>query len=91
MSWRLAQRFRPESAGLRVLMLTEPTPGVPLIAALGTDPAPHRRALAAAIAGLDPETREALGIVGSSPLETADYAVIGARFAAARQSGIDPD
>jgi ABC-type phosphate/phosphonate transport system substrate-binding protein len=82
-SWRLARRFRPESGRLRVLMLTEPTPGLPLIAALGTDPAQHRRALAAALAGLDRATREALEIGGFVPLEPADYAVIGERLAAA--------
>jgi ABC-type phosphate/phosphonate transport system substrate-binding protein len=90
-SWRLARRFRPESERLRVLMLSDPTPGLPLIAALGTEPAPHRRALEAAIAALDPDAREALGIVRFVALEPADYAVIGARLAAARESGVDPD
>lgn len=63
-SWRLAERFVPAAAGLRVLLSTGPTPGLPLIAARGTDVAPHRRAIAAAVAGLDGEARAALGVRG---------------------------
>ncbi len=83
-SLRLAQRFRPEAARLKTLFLTDPTPGLPLIAALGTDLAAHRRALAAAITGLDTETRAALGIRGFVPLDAETWAVVAARLAAAR-------
>ena len=47
-SWRYCRRFLPEAGRLRVLMLTEPTPGLPYIAAHGTDTGPHAAALAAA-------------------------------------------
>ncbi len=50
-------------------MLTEPTPGLPYIAALGTDVSRHARALAGAIAGLAPEVGEALGLVGFAALD----------------------
>jgi hypothetical protein len=76
-SWRLCRRFLPEAWRLRVLMLTEPTPGLPLIAARGTDTLPHAAAIAAA-GGV-----EELGLVGFARLDVGDYGLIGARFAAA--------
>ena len=82
-SWRLAQRWAPEAAGLRVLMLTEPTPGLPLIAAAGTDAARHAAAVEAGIAALDPEARAALGIAGFAALAPDDYRLIGERLAVA--------
>ena len=82
-SWGLAQRFVPEARRLRVLFATDPTPGLPLIAAKGTDVAPHRRAVAAAVAGLDPATRAALGIRGFVALGAEAWAIVGQRLAAA--------
>lgn len=81
-SWRLVQRHRPEAASLRVLMQTDPTPGLPLIAAAGADPSRYRPALAQAAARLDPETRAALGLEGFVPFDPTDYAIIAARLAA---------
>jgi ABC-type phosphate/phosphonate transport system substrate-binding protein len=83
-SWRLYRRFRPQAARLRVLMLTDPTPGCPLIAAPGTDVGRHRQAVAAALDALDTGTREELEIAGFAPLETKDYEMIRDRFDAAR-------
>ena len=83
-SWGLAQRFVPEAARLQVLFLTEPTPGLPLIAAKGTDVAPHRRAVAAAMAGLDAEVRVALGVRGFVGLGAGAWAIVDQRYAAAR-------
>ena len=82
-SWGYARRFRSEAAGLRVLALTDPTPGLPLIAAAGTDVARHRRAVRAAIAGLDTSVRETLGIAGFAELSVGDYRVVVERFTAA--------
>lgn len=76
-SWRLAQRFLPEAGRLRVLMPTEPTPGLPYIAAKGTDTRPQAAALAAA--GGVP----GLGLLGFVRFGAGDYQVIAARFAAA--------
>ena len=45
--------------------------------------APHRRAVAAAVAGLDPATRAALGIRGFVALGAEAWAIVGQRLAAA--------
>ena len=82
-SWRYARRYRPAAAALRVLMLTDPTPGLPYIAALGADTDRIGRALAAGIAGLDTETREVLGLVGFAPLRARDYRLVAKRLDAA--------
>lgn len=82
-SWRLAGRFLPAAARVRMLMLTDPTPGQALIAAAGTDRHRHARAVRAAVEALDAETRAALGIVGFAPLVAADYRIIADRMAAA--------
>lgn len=83
-SWWLAQRFVPAAARLRTLSLTDPTPGLPLIAARGTDVAPHRRAVAAAVAALDADTRGALRLRGFVALGAEAWAIVGQRHAAAR-------
>ena len=83
-SWSLARRFVPAAARLRVRFLTEPTPGLPLIAARGTDVAPHRRALAAAVAGLDADARAGLGVRGFVAPGAGAWAIVGQRYAAAR-------
>ena len=65
-----------------MLTLTDPTPGLPLIAAAGTDVARHA-APAGAIAGLDTFVRETLGIAGFAELSVGDYRVVAERFTAA--------
>jgi len=82
-SWRYARRYLPEAKRLRVLMLTDPTPGLPYIAARGTEVARHRAAVGAALGGLDADIRQTLGIVGYAALELADYDLIARRIAAA--------
>lgn len=82
-SWRLFRRFRPEAAALRVLMLSDPTPGLAVITAPGTDPAPARRAIVAALAALAPAVRAELGLTGFVPLDRGDYRVVADRIAAA--------
>ncbi len=83
-SWGLARRFVPEAARLKALFLTDPTPGLALIAARGTEVAPHRRAVAAAVAGLDGGTRADLGVRGFVALGAEAWAIVGQRHAAAR-------
>ena len=61
-TWRLLQRNDATMAGLRVVGRTEPTPGLPYIAALGAKHRPVFDGVAAAIAGLDAADRETLGI-----------------------------
>jgi ABC-type phosphate/phosphonate transport system substrate-binding protein len=82
-SWRLARRFVPGAAALRVLMLTDPTPGLPLIAAPGTEVDRHADAVRSAISGLDAGARDVLGLAGFAALAAEDYGLITARMAAA--------
>jgi ABC-type phosphate/phosphonate transport system substrate-binding protein len=82
-SWGLARRFMPEATRLRMLMLTDPTPGVPLIAAPGADVATYRGAITRAVRGLDAATRSELSLQGFAALDAADYRIIGDRLAAA--------
>jgi ABC-type phosphate/phosphonate transport system substrate-binding protein len=79
-SWDLWRRHRDDGR-LRVLMLTEPTPGLPLVTAGAVGPV--RGAVAEAVAGLAEEVRAALGLRGFRAFDAADYAVIGERLAAA--------
>jgi ABC-type phosphate/phosphonate transport system substrate-binding protein len=69
-TWGYCLRHRPAAGRLRVLMLTEPTPGLPYIAAPGTDVA----ALRAALADASP---------GFVPVEPGDYRLVAERFRAA--------
>lgn len=86
-TWGYCLRYRPAARRLRVLTLTEPTPGLPYIAAPRADVAALRTALAGAIAGIAPADRDELGHVRFVAMQAADYAVIGERLAAA--SAID--
>lgn len=64
LTWHLLRRNNPDMAGLRVVGRTDPAPGLPYIAALGSK---HRLvfdAISAAIAGLDAADRDVLGIRG---------------------------
>ncbi len=82
-TWRLVQAFRPFAAGLRVLALTEPNPGLPFIAATGSDPA-VTGACRAGISAAPAEVRTALGLVGFVDTRPEDYGIIAERDAAAR-------
>jgi ABC-type phosphate/phosphonate transport system substrate-binding protein len=84
-SWRLIERFRLEAADLRVLLLTDPTPGLPFIAARGADVAGTRRAIAAAMAALDGAARRDLGLTGFRLFDPPDYAEIRDRAEAAER------
>lgn len=81
-TWRLLQRHRREARTLRVLARTETVPGLPLIAAAGTDVARHRAVVSAAFCALAPWIAEALGIRGFVPFDPADYDVIHERWQA---------
>lgn len=89
-TWRLICAFRPGAADLRVLALTEPNPGLPLVAAPRRD-GPHAAvpavvdAVAAGIAEAPPEARDALRLRGLVRTSPADYDLIAARAGAARQ------
>lgn len=83
-TWGHCRRVMPAAAALEVLMLTDPTPGLPYIAAAGADVATLGRALEAAIGELGAEDRAAMGgIAAFVPLTAGDYRVVGERIAAA--------
>lgn len=60
-TWRLLQRHDPRTDLVTIIGQTAPTPGQPMIAARGTDPAPLRDAIARAVADLPQDTTAALG------------------------------
>jgi ABC-type phosphate/phosphonate transport system substrate-binding protein len=75
-TWRLMVRWDRWTDGLRVVERTEPTPGLPYIAAAGADGAAMFHAIEKAIDGLAPEDREALGLRGIVAIPTAAYLAV---------------
>lgn len=77
-TWRLFCAHLPdEAAHLRVVDHTEPTPGLPVITAVGRDAEPLRIALAAAISALSPAERQALGgLCGLVAIPDAAYLAV---------------
>ena len=75
-TWRLIQRFEPWADKLRVLWWTDPTPGLPYIAAKTADAQGTFDAVKTAINGLSDEDREALGIRGLIAIPHADYMAV---------------
>ncbi len=61
-TWELVQRNEAGMTGLRVVGRTEPTPGLPYIAALGVDHRAVFDAVVAAIEALDASDRDLLGV-----------------------------
>jgi ABC-type phosphate/phosphonate transport system substrate-binding protein len=61
-TWRLLQRNDPDMAALRVVARTDPTPGLPYIAALGVNHRLGFDAISGAIAALTEQDRATLGI-----------------------------
>ena len=88
-TWALLGEHRPVP-GLRVLMLTEPAPGLPFVSVhAGLAPL-----LAQAVQALEGRARRALRLRGVAPLTEADYDLIAERdragHAAARAHGLAP-
>lgn len=75
-SWRNLLRNTPALAALRAVELTEPTPGLPYIAALGADRAVTFAVIAAAIAALAPADRETLGLKGFVHIPAEAYLAV---------------
>lgn len=76
MTWRLLQRYDPAVQGLREVARTAPTPGLPLIAALGADVDATFAALADACADLSAADRETLSLKGIVRIAAADYLAV---------------
>lgn len=75
-SWRLMQQHESFADQLRVLEWTEPTPGLPLITALGQDADRIFDAVQMAIAHLTAEDRAALGIKGLVKIAPERYLAV---------------
>jgi ABC-type phosphate/phosphonate transport system substrate-binding protein len=75
-TWALMLGLDPVVARLRVIALTDPTPGLPLIAAQGTDTEATFAALAEAVAALPPEDRATLRLKGMVRLPASAYLAV---------------
>ena len=62
--------------GLKVVGLTDPTPGLPYITALGRDPDPIRAATQGAIAALTAADRDILGLRGLVRIPVESYLAV---------------
>ena len=72
-TWRMLRGDEPAVARLKPVGLTDPTPGLPLIAAAGTDTEATFAAVDEAIATLSAEDRLALGLRGLVRIPVAAY------------------
>jgi len=70
------QALDPIAARLKVVGLTDPTPGLPLITAEGRDPAPVFGAVSAAIAAMDPGDRATLRLQGIVRIPVDSYLAV---------------
>ena len=75
-SWRLMRKYEEFADQLRVLEWTEPTPGLPYIAAAGADRHAIFDAVSNAITRLKPADQAALGIRGLIRIPEKDYLAI---------------
>lgn len=81
-TWQIATRHEKATRDLRILTLTEPTPGLPFICAKRADWRPERIHLAVveAMAALDEDCKQALLLTGFAHTMPSDYNVIRARY-----------
>jgi len=75
-TWALMQGHDPVTGALRVIGATDPTPGLPYIAATGADAGALFDALETAIAALDPEDRITLRLRGIARIPEAAYLAV---------------
>lgn len=75
-TFALMQDCDPVAQALRVVALTDPTPGLPLITAQGRDPQPIFDAVGEAIAALSADDRATLRLRGLVRIAEADYLAV---------------
>lgn len=77
-TWKIARRHERATENLRVLAVTEPTPGLPFICANSRNRRVDRIHLAVveAMASLDEDCRQALLLSGFAPTLPSDYDII---------------
>ncbi len=76
LTWVLLQEHEPFAQSLRIVALTNPTPTLPYITALGRDPAQIATAVRAAITDLSPEDRAALHLHGLVDIPAETYLAV---------------
>ncbi|EEB83706.1 phosphate/phosphite/phosphonate ABC transporter substrate-binding protein [Roseobacter sp. GAI101] len=72
-TWRNIEKYEPFASGLRVLDWTKPTPGLPLITALGNDADLIFDAIQSAIVELDEQSRSQLGLKSVVKIPKGNY------------------
>jgi hypothetical protein len=72
-TWRMLQTFHPKAADVKVIGTTDPTPGLPLIAAKGANAPLLFRLIKDAIAAMPPEDKALTGLKDLIAIPTADY------------------
>lgn len=72
-TWRNIEKYEPFATGLRVLEWTKPTPGLPLITALGNDAGLIFNAVKDAMEELDAQSKSQLGIEGIVQIPKEEY------------------
>jgi len=75
-SWRLMQEYEDFASDLRVLEWTQPTPGLPYIAAAGVHQQHNFDAIKRAISQLSPEDKKHLGIKTLVYIAPQDYLAV---------------
>jgi len=75
-TWEILRRHGPGLQDLKVVGTTDPTPGLPLIAAAGADADATFAAVAAGIAALTPADRDLLRLRGIVRIAAADYLAV---------------
>jgi ABC-type phosphate/phosphonate transport system substrate-binding protein len=76
MTWRLIQRYEDFANKLRVIGMTEPTPGLPYITGLDRDGDLMFDAVSGAIDDLDAESRDILCLKGLVRIPVAEYLAV---------------
>lgn len=75
-TWRYLQRWEPATLGLRVIDRTDPSPGLPYIAARTLDPETMFAIVGAAVAAMPLEDRDATGIRGLVRIPAERYLAV---------------
>jgi ABC-type phosphate/phosphonate transport system substrate-binding protein len=82
-TWRISRQFDSVTEGLRSIGMTEPTPGLPFIAAKSRWDGRLLDAVRTGVAGLPEATRQAFGLRDVLPFRCDDYDVIRTNLAQA--------
>ena len=90
-TWRMSRQFDPDTSSLKSIGTTEPTPGLPFIAAGGKPTERLLDAIRDGVAALPETTRKAFGLLDVLPLPRKQYEVILSNLAQAEAVHTLPD